>query len=149
MKKLSKVLGADYFRIKILNSFDKELLPKNSLYRFEVECRTPSAVKEVSSTGKKFICKEAMNSLVILWDGFVYPCCSLQGNHKPVSSYDEDLFPKKFPYNIFTDSVDEIWMDEEYFKLRFSFLKDSPIELCKICDNERLVKPRGSEIKIN
>ncbi|OGX25713.1 MAG: hypothetical protein A2Y03_09580 [Omnitrophica WOR_2 bacterium GWF2_38_59] len=149
IKALSKKLGADFLRFRILNSFNNDFLPKNPLYRWEQLCKDPSEIDALISKKRKFVCTEALNSLHILWNGDIYPCCTLMGNYNPISSYNRDLFPKKFPYNIFTSSAEEIWMDEDYFNLRQSFLKDSPVKLCSLCNLESKRKPPGHTIRLN
>jgi len=149
VKVLARSLGADALRIKILNSDNNELLPLSDLFRWELPSKDSVDIEALNLTAKEFICKDALNSMIILWDGTVYPCCFLQCSRKAVLNYDKDLYPKHMPYNIITDSAEQIWLDEEYFKLRYSFLEDNHRLLCKFCIKKNSGKPSGYDLALN
>lgn len=146
VKALATYLGADAMRIKILGSEDREYLPTNNLYRWEVPVKNKAYIENIASMKLEFICKEALSTMIILWDGSVFPCCYLQCSHKPTVSVNKNLFPQKFPYNIFNDTAQNIWMDEDYFQLRYSFLEENHRLLCKLCITAKQNKPSGRNI---
>ncbi|MCX6154328.1 MAG: radical SAM protein [Candidatus Kapabacteria bacterium] len=75
---------------------------------------------------KKKNCYWVWNTLAVLWDGRVYPCCNWY--------FDEDIFKLG---NAFEKNIKEIWFGEVYRKLRSGFNKSdygrSIPDFCKEC----------------
>ncbi|MEW5895216.1 MAG: radical SAM protein [Candidatus Omnitrophota bacterium] len=162
----AKDIGADYFKMRICNSGFDYLYPKGERFRWDmkslVEQWRSKSDHEKTADVPYFFCQKAFTSIEIRWDGTVYPfCCPLkldQAERKSSLAAElgiEDLLPRKkqdgkflYPNNCNKNTIKEIWLGEDYYKVRRSFLSGEIIELCRLCkfiDNNR---PKIIDVKL-
>ena len=69
---------------------------------------------------KNYDCSEPWGQVTVYSDGTVAPCCNTVGRNLPIG-------------NIKKNSLKEIWNGPEMQKVRKSFLKNDPSNVCKAC----------------